>query len=373
MLRPPFSDVLQDAAWTVINTDNTVPTAKQFKLSSQVHRRLPIAAIMIQVVANTGSTGAAATLCADGIANILKSVQIYRNGVDAKTGTSRLQGRVQVMDWTGAQILEYAKNAFGLGRVTQSALTTAVANNSTHTLTYVIPFAHPQLSEPLHTHTLLPVHLDALNPEIVLNFAAQSEMDVNAAPTYKLKKLAFQVTILRAQLSSEDNAKILGLGGFIDRAFIQKDVQINAKQKWVLDIPSPGLYEAILAQTYRSDSARGDITDANNPVWNLNRGATQREILADMLVEENDLTLTANSVFTSGSYFLDFISSGLGNAENSLASAFDGNMETNGGVATNLTLFADPVGNGGSLATARVKLAGVAMLGDVSNRFNILA
>lgn len=374
MLRPPLSDVLTDAAWTLVSADATVPTARTITIRDPLHRRNPIAGIQIQVYVKLASTAGGATMNADGMANVLKSVQLYRNGVDASSGTSRQRGRVQVVNCSGPSLLKYMKQVDLLDRATVTALGTAVANNAAYTFTYFIPFAHPQLNEPLHTHCLLPVHLDAFNPELVLNFSAQNEMDVNGTPTLKYQSLIAKVTVLRYDLPPEDTAVVLGAGGFIDRVFSEKEWQINAKQRWQLTIDSPGRYEGLLLQTYPTNAAVGDISDANNPVWLLQQqGSTRREFLIDHLLAEGERSAVQTGVFTSGAYWLDFIASSLGAGQNSLRSTFDTNLDTNNGQVSQIVAFLDPVGNSGSLSTSRIRMFGVAMLGDISSRLNVLA
>jgi hypothetical protein len=378
MLYETLSENIVRSDFTVISADNTVPTAREIRLQQEIHRRAPIAGIMIQVRAKVGTAGVAATANPDLMAAILKRVQVFRNGVKAASGTSRQTGTVRVVDIPGADLLFINNNTMGLDRKTLECVVTTLANNADTTFTYYLPFAHAQLNDPIHAACCLPVHLDDFNPELVIQLAAQSDLDVNAAPTLKLQNLSVKVTVIRADIPPADTAKILARGGFIDRNWIFREFQINSRQQWRFDIPSPGLYENLMIRQTSTTSAKADLTDANNLNWELQRsGVTRRQFDIGLLNTENDYS---RQVFPSGANwqaysvgegFLDFLSGAPGNAESSLRSLFNANLADNNGQVAQLLANLDPV-TGGVTTTAKLKLSGIAMLGDLSGWQNVL-
>lgn len=289
-------------------------------------REFPIETIFVRLTFTVG-TGMA-TANPDSLQNILNGVdlQVF-DGVKPRS----------VVKCSGPALLEYqVQTWFNLDRVTAANVNTNTTGAKV--LTYVISCAHPQLSDPLGSSMLLPVHLMPSNPTLTLRLSTQAEMDVNATPTFALTgTITVDVWVARRQVS------------VVRWPYLEWDLIENTQAfpqtvtEFLVELPTPGSHTGQLYRCYTSVSARGDIQTANSP-WRIESlGVVFRQWLNSQLQVENDLSRAADngSPNFTASFFNDYLTDKTGMETGDFGSVLDANVPVTSGariyLVTNVT------------------------------------
>lgn len=322
-------------AFTIFsNATAAAPVSSEIRFSD-IPRDNPIDKINIYVTLTGGA--AVATACAEGLAKVLKQVQFVRNGVAGR-------GQVTVVNCDGASLIERQYQLQNIDRITQAAITTTPAANSSHVFCYTLDLANDQLDDPLRSYTLCPVHLDGANPTLVLNFASQAELDTNGTPTWTEKLRSVEIEIIRREMPPELNKQIIENGGYMEMDMIEREQTITATGEVRITLEAPGEYESVLFRPYTAAATRADITDSTQKTWSLSQaGGNPRKFRYAHLQAANDRSricpTIAAGMFSSSS-MLDFISDQQGAPDNNLGSLLNTNLADNNGQKTEIVFNA---------------------------------
>jgi len=281
-----------------------------------ITREFPVEALFVQLSFTVGT--AMATANADSIQNILKSVdlQVF-DGVKPRS----------VVKCSGPALLEYqVQTWFNLDRVTAANVNTNTA--AAKTLTYVIPCSHPQLSDPLGSALLLPVHLMPSNPTLTLQLASQADMDTNATPTFALTgTITVTCWVARRQVS------------VVKWPYLEWDLMENIQPfpqtvtEFQIEMPTPGSITGHLMRCYTGVATRGDIQTALSP-WRIESlGVVFRQWLNTQLQVENDLSRAADNASPNfvASFYNDFLTDKTGMETGDFGSVLDANVPVTSG------------------------------------------
>lgn len=233
MLFPAIDDLIVKSDLSALALGKTVkvPITREFALDS----------IGIRVT-GTVTTGAA-TMNADAIFALLKRVTLTVNGKNYINGVS------------GPRLIEFTAAFQGLDDQTIAV----IGNNTTGAKEFTawIWLGHPQLKDPIRPLLMpRPINEDG-TLEIVL--ANQSDIDVNATPTYAATG-GFTIEIILRRRPVD-----LALLG---HPHIESEMN-EYDQPWAasgtrqfFELPALGSYTSVTLANYTSASARGDISSA---------------------------------------------------------------------------------------------------------------
>lgn len=297
------------------STGNALGSSVRFELTREFH----IEALYIRLTLTP--TAVMATANADGIYNLLKRVTLKVSD-GARTRS--------VVDATGRGLIEFARQITG-GSAGGYDYTVASNGTSAITLVYPIFFAHPQVADPIGSAFLLPAPRFNNNPELLLQFASQADMDVNGAPTFAVAAgITAQVIVVRREVN--------------DPSFTTYDTELSeisypftsSGTNQLTELQVPGSYTGMLMRCFTSTSALGDISTSGGEFKLQALGNVLRRFQLAHIIEENDLSkfrpfsasaASAASVTyqTSGIYFLDFLTDRVGESVAELGSVLDTN------------------------------------------------
>jgi hypothetical protein len=280
-----------------------------------------------------------------------------------------------------------------------------LANGGNYRVTYRIPLVHPMITGPLRSRMLLPVHLHPQDPTLVLDFAGAAELFSGVADPFTASTgAAVEVWLLQREIPRAfgEEIKKSAPGGDPRLWFLRSDINetiypvpitTNTEQRF--EIPKPGQYSSLaIHMTKGTGSATMDLADISASTtlgsetrWRLESGGNLfREwrmkqlqtlndysraaspagllnpriptLAASLLATSGTTTVTATDVFVPGQFggslsaqgiqspssvFLDFLSDGIGDAEE-LGSLLDCNLPAVSGlkmeIIGNVTLAA---------------------------------
>jgi hypothetical protein len=349
MWMPEITEVIpartQDTIQALVaDASGVAPASRDLTWQAEIDRSNPIEQIRVFVTVRTDVN--AATINRDGYLALLKQVIFKRNGVVGR-------GTVEIVNVPGVDVLAENIQMGAVDRTTWSLCNAAPTARTTYTVCYDINLAHAQVDDPLFSYTLCPVHLDTANPTLKLSFANQAELDTNGTPTLKYCLLSVEVHLVRRDMPPERTAEVIANGGFIESDFKSTDVTFASAAAQKVKIESPGEYASVMLTTYTSSTARGDITGATTPVWQLKQqGKVRREFTLAGLQSMNDKSrVQVGTCPFANLYLLDFLRDQNGAPDNNLGALLNTNLEENNGQETNLYF------TGGS-STAALRLTG---------------
>lgn len=200
----------------------------------EITREFLISSIFI--VAQATLTDPAATDSVDGALNLIKRVTLN------VTDGARTRN---VVDCSGVGLIEYASKIKGIDQATAMAAHSALADNDVLQVTYPIYFAHPQMQDPERSMFLLPCNRFTTNPLLTIYFGAQSDLDINAAPTLTITGgITYFVIINRFQVGVEN-------WPIFDTELVEQTVSYpSSGANQIFELPTPGSYTAIMIRGY---------------------------------------------------------------------------------------------------------------------------
>lgn len=297
------------------SSGNALGSSVRFELTREFH----IEALYIRLTFTP--TAVMATDNADGIYNILKRVTLKVSD-GARTRS--------VVDATGRGLVEYARQILG-GLDGGYDYNVGADGTSAQTLVYPIFFAHPQIADPIGSAFLLPAPRYNNNPELLLQFASQADMDTNGTPTFAVAAgITAQVIVVRREVN--------------DPSFMTYDTELSeisypfaaSGTNQLTELQVPGSYTGMLLRGFTSTSALGDVSTAGGEFKLQALGNVLRRFQLQHIIEENEFskfrpfrtsaasagTLTYQ---TTGIYFLDFLTDRVGESVSELGSVLDTN------------------------------------------------
>lgn len=281
-------------------------------VSFEITREFPIESIIVKVVATPSA--AMATANADNLQNIVQRVQLnVSDGAETRN----------VIDVTGAGLLEYHLNVFGgLDRNTAANIGTNPSSGA-KTLYYPIWCSHPQLEDPAGSTLLLPVNRYSSNPVLKVVISTQAQMDTNATPTFAVSALTVTVIVIRRIVNRVNWPYLNWELAEISQAYATTG---NAQ---LYEFQIPGSYTGILFRDYQGVSTRGFIetTGGENRLQMV--GTLLRRFTMADLQALNDFSArlypaTWNQI--AGSAYLDFLSDKTGETGPDMGSVMDANI-----------------------------------------------
>lgn len=292
------------------------PTQSSLSLGQQVRweitREFHIESISL--VVSVTPSAAMATANADNIQNIVNRVQVQVSD-GARTRN--------VVDCSGAGLLEYALQIQGgLDRTTAANIGTNPSSGA-KILVYPIWFAHPQISDPVGSVLLLPAPRFNSNPSVIVTFSSQAQMDTNATPTFAVSALSAYLIIVRRQVN---RPKFPVFDTELAEVEVSYSTTGNAQ---LYELQIPGSYTGILFRDYTSATARASIQVSGGENRLQLIGTNIRRFRMEDLQYENDQSVnlypaTWNNI--SGSFYLDFLTDKVGEASGDLGSVLDANI-----------------------------------------------
>lgn len=298
-----------------------------------------------------------------------------------------------------------------------------LANGGNYRITYRIPLVHPMITGPLRARMLLPVHLHPQDPTLVLDFAGAAEMfsgvadPFTAATGASVEVWMVQREIPRAfaEVIKKDapngDPRLWFLRSDINETIYPVPVSTNVEARF--EIPKPGQYSSLLVHaTKGTGAAANDLSDisasqtlGSETRWRLESGGNlfrefrwkQLQILNDYsrngspagvlnpriptaaasllatgattIVNAVDLfspapnnfggPLSGQGVQNPSSIFLDFLSDGIGDAEE-LGSLLDCNLPSVSGLKMEL------IGNVTLAAAGTLQMVGRRFFDDLT-------
>jgi hypothetical protein len=345
-LRLDFSDSKTGAA---------LAGAYTFDMTREFH----IAQIFLEVSFTVAT--AAATINADGLLGLVKRV-VLTVADGARTRN--------VIDCSAAGLVEFYHNINGmLDKDTLSALGVAASGTAPNTtgakiLHIPIWFCPPNLDDPVNSMLLLPAPRFTSNPQLSVTFGSQTDVDVNATPTFAL------TGTITARLVIQRRSVLVKSWPTFDAELQEITVPYPNSGKQAYELQSPGSYTGILLRAYTSSSVRGDVMTAGGE-FNLQLLGTQirRFRLTDLefinyYSKSPQFAIgAAGSVVgvSLGAYFMDFISDSNGQAGGELGSVLDANLPVTTGAR--LRLVQDITGG----ATVQIKYVAHRIFGILDN------
>lgn len=296
-------------------TGNALGSSLNFEVSREFH----IESIILQLSGTI--TAGAATMNTDGLAKLLKNVNVeVADGVTTR----------QPVNGSGSMLLENAVQQIGSLDADTAAALAITTGTGAFSINYPIFFAPPQIKDPTRSLFLLPAPRYTSNIQVNIDIASQAEIDTNGSATFAASAgITARLVINRRVVSvprfpTFDTELKESLHEFSSSA---------SNQSMELDVP--GSYLGLLLRSYvKTTGARGDITLSNGYFRLEALGQVLRRArLADWAVE-NDFT-AYNDRFT-GSYYMDFLTDTNGAAVDELSSVLDANIYASTGAKLNL-------------------------------------
>lgn len=281
-------------------------------ITFQITREFHIEGLDLVIVVTPSA--AMATANADFIQNIVQRVQLTISD-GARTRN--------VIDCTGTGLLEYAmQTGGGLDRNTASNIGTNPAAGA-KTLVYPIFCAHPQLDDPVGSTFLLPFPRYNTNPVLTVLFSTQTQMDVNATPTFAVSAMTAYLVIKRRQVNRANWPTLDWELAEISAAYP------NTGNAQLYELQIPGSYTGIMLRDYQGLGTRAFIETAGGQNTLQLLGTVIRRFQMLQIQYENDRTIdlypaTWNNI--SGTAYLDFISDKTGESSPDLGSVLDANI-----------------------------------------------
>jgi hypothetical protein len=339
----------------VADAAGVAPTARTLTWQQELDRSNPIEALRIFVSFMTDVN--AATINADGyLAALVDRVEFSRNGVAGR-------GKVLVVDAAAVDIAQLNAHNNALDAATWSVANAAPTVDTAYTVCFDVPIAHPQIDDPLFSHTLCPVHLDTANPTLKLTFPAQATADTNGTPTLKFRYLNVEVHIVRREMTPDATKAVLDAGGFLEADIVSREFTMAQAGPQRMKIESPGEYSQLLMTLFTSSTARGDVTDSSIKEWKLTQqGITRREFTIPGLRSLNDKSrVHVGTTPFANQVLLDFLRDQSGAPDNNLGTLLNADIAENSGQETLIEF------KGGS-STARIRTCGHRFLTPIGSR-----
>ena len=268
---------------------------------TDIGQEFPIAAMWLVVTATP--TAVMANDNADGILNLVKRVKL-----SVQDGG---QNRV-VVDANGPSLIEYFRQIGGaLSATTMAAIN--VDSTSAKTIIYPIPCVMPNVSDPIGSLLLLPVHRYTQKPILEVQLASQAEMDVSA-PTFAVAAgVSVRLVVQRSFVNIAGQP-------FLNWELVEQDIVYPGTRTQVRsELPVPGAFTGLLLRGYTSNAIRADVTGNGNLSINIAGSdifQTRWRDLAE-INEHSIAPLTGNqfggvTLPDRASVFFDFLSDGPG-------------------------------------------------------------
>lgn len=281
-------------------------------ITFEITREFHVESIDLVVVVTPSA--AMATANADNLQNIVKRVQLSISD-GARTRN--------VIDVTGAGLMEYALQTIGgLDRNTAANVGTNPSSGA-KTLVYPIMCAHPQLDDPVGSTFLLPFPRYNSNPVLSVTFATQGQMDTNATPTFAVSALTCYLIIRRRQVNRANWPTLDWELAEVSASYP------NTGNSQLYELQIPGSYTGILLRDYQGLSTRASIETSGGENKLQLLGTVLRRFKVADLQYENDRSVrlypaTWNNI--AASYYLDFLSDKTGESSPDLGSVLDANI-----------------------------------------------
>lgn len=264
-----------------------------------------------------------------GLAELIKQIRFIRY--------PRGRGPETIIDVSGPGLLEYNLQTEGpWDQATMNAVhigaTPANADAATYYVTMTVPFGHPQLADgpglPLRCYTLADIHND-LQPPILEITTEDSDNVTKGTANATFTTFNAHVWAIYREITQDFENEIQARGGYL-----RWDLTEGAKFSpavagaGAVPIPAPGMCSGLLIRSWSNKSAvvntqaRG-LPGAARARWNLVVAKNNiREFTMEDLVKLNqrstppllyrDAANAVYDVYPSGSYYLDFITDGIG-------------------------------------------------------------
>jgi hypothetical protein len=362
-------------------------------LQTKIDRTWPLEEIIVsaEVLVDNAALTDAVTF---GLLNIVKKLTLEINDGNQPRN---------VVNVTGPGLLIYCANAgHTLSHSTLAALAGTrkkrYETTGIYRIDYRIPFAPPQINDPLRTRCLLPVHLYPQDP--VLSIQTGAAADLDGTDTDPITSLGIDVILKRREMPKAVTDQILSTGGFLNGDLIEKQQTLAGSLTDVeqrVEVPTPGEYTG-LAVYHIKGGTKGTIDDisANTSVgsetrWRLEAGGvvfqdwrmkhmkaindqsrplTAAYVLEDVAANTNILSAnfagargTGNGVESPSCIFLDFLTDEIHDA-NELGSCLDANIPANSGLK--LELIGNVTTPAASTIASSINLVGHRFFGDLS-------
>lgn len=240
-----------------------------------------------------------------------------------------------VIDMSGPALLEYYQNINGqLDYVTNTNIQTNPSSGA-KVLYYPIPFALPNLDDPVASMLLLPTPRFNANPQLRVDIASQADMDVNATPTFAVSALSMRLIILR-------RAVLLKSWPTYDCELLETQQAYASSGRFAYELQSPGSYTGILLRCYTSTTARGNVMTANGNFalellgTQIRRFALLDNEMLNYLSKTPSAPATGLTAVFAGSYFMDFLSDKNGAQAGEMGSVLDANLPVTTGARLRL-------------------------------------
>lgn len=259
---------------------DTLPTQTGIKLGDTVRTSLvrdyPREGIIVRL---TGTiTTAAATESAFGCYDLIKRLRLYANDGG--------QQRTLVDCYGPALMIRHVKNN---GQMPFSeAAATALGSFQ---VTFPILFPPQCLNSPTYEMFLQNFPRFNSDPVLEIDFGAQSDVDVNATPTFAISAgITLDIYDLKREVS-------VPTWNFLQTELVTVDQPYSSNGNQIYQLPVPGFHFYAGVISFSGKGTVGDITDGKNVTLNILNTTLRNTPLTGLALLNQLGDLTANSLF----------------------------------------------------------------------------